>query len=69
VLQVADASGGRISMKEAFALSSTNLEKLLDIEVADELTDLVAFEGGGAWNFEGKAKAVISPVLKAVDVF
>jgi hypothetical protein len=67
--QVADASGGRISMADAFSLSSTNLEKLLGVHVEDELSDLVAFEGGRGWDLEGKAKAVISPVLQGSDVF
>ncbi|THH04772.1 hypothetical protein EW145_g5277 [Phellinidium pouzarii] len=63
-----DASGG-ISKTQALALASSNLEKLLGVNVESELADLVATEGGDLFDFESKVVGVISPKNGAVDIF
>jgi len=60
-------SGGKLSREQAYALSSSNLEKLLGVDIGED-GDLVAFEGGDAFGFSSKAKAIISPQRKMVEV-
>ena len=47
---------------------STNVEKLLGVEVSPYETDLVATSGGDLLSFEGKVVAIISPRRGAVDL-
>ena len=58
-----------ISETEALALVSTNLEKLLGLEVDADMMDLVAAEGGGVFDFTAKVIGVISPQREIVDLF
>ena len=62
-------AGGDISRTEALALASTNLEKLLGVEVDTSLADLIATEAGDIFDFESKVVGVISPRKGAVDLF
>ena len=48
---------------------STNLEKLLGVEVDGEMMDLVAAEGGGVFGLNTKVIGIISPQRKVVDLF
>lgn len=50
-------------------MASSNLEKLLGLEVQDGLADLVAMETGDILDFESKVIGVISPVKRQVDLF
>ena len=58
-----------ISRTQALALASSNLEKLLGLEVQAELADLVAMEAGDILDFESKSVGVISPRKGIVDLF
>ncbi|KAL5507656.1 hypothetical protein ACEPAH_7112 [Sanghuangporus vaninii] len=60
---------GDISGAEALALASSNLEKLLALEVDADLADLVATEAGDIFDFESKVVGIISPRKGAVDLF
>jgi len=58
-----------LTPREAYGLATTNLERLLGVKGIDpESADLVAFDGGSAFNFTSKAVAVISPQRGVVDV-
>jgi len=62
-------SNGRIDDQQAYALATTNLEKLLGvINLVDETADLVAYEGGGAFDLSSKVVAVLSPERGIVDM-
>ncbi|KAG6911242.1 hypothetical protein DXG01_003109 [Tephrocybe rancida] len=65
-------SNGRISQQEMQALAYTNLPKLLGVREIDEDIqiegDLVAYEGGGAFDLSSKVVAVISPERELVDL-
>jgi hypothetical protein len=62
-------SNGHINRQKAYALASTDLEKLLGIRVNEEMADLVAYDGGSAFELSSKVVAVISPERAAVDLF
>lgn len=64
-------AGGRISREQAYAFVSTNIEKILGLDdVADGgLDDLVAFDGGSAFEFSSKIVAVLSHQRGFVEVF
>jgi hypothetical protein len=63
-------SNGRINQEQAYALVSTNLEKLLGIwGMDDEDRDMVAYEGGGVFDLSSKVVAVISAQRHGVDFF
>jgi len=68
-------ASGSISQSEALALASTNLEKLLGVEEAEDVQgiqdvgDLVATSNGGILDFESKVVGVISPRRGIVDLF
>ncbi|KZT29292.1 hypothetical protein NEOLEDRAFT_1085063 [Neolentinus lepideus HHB14362 ss-1] len=53
-------SNGRIDEQQAYALASTNLEKLLDVRVPRDAADFVAYAGGGALSMSSKVAAVLS---------
>lgn len=59
-------SNGRIDGQKAHALASTNLEKLLGI--INLIPDLVAYEGGDAFNLSSKVVAVLSSDRGIVDL-
>ena len=58
-----------MSKAEVLALASTNLEKLLGLEIDTQLSDLVATEQGDSLDFEGKVVGIISPRKGVVDLF
>ena len=60
-------AGGLISDEEAIAIGSTNLEKLLGLEVKEQ-GDLVAYRGGGMFEMTSKVVAVISESRGHVDL-
>ncbi|OCH94314.1 hypothetical protein OBBRIDRAFT_823596 [Obba rivulosa] len=61
----------RISRLQAHALASTNLEKLLGVDewVGYDGGDLVAYDGGSAFDYASKVVAVTSPAQGFVEVF
>ncbi|EMD40502.1 hypothetical protein CERSUDRAFT_121244 [Gelatoporia subvermispora B] len=61
----------RISRVQAYALASTNLEKMLGVDewVGYDGGDLVAYDGGSAFEFASKVVAVTSPAQGSVEVF
>ncbi|KAL5518561.1 hypothetical protein ACEPAH_244 [Sanghuangporus vaninii] len=62
-------ASGEISKTQALALASTNLEKLLGLDVDPEWSDLVATERGDLFDFESKVVGVIAPRKGVVDLF
>ena len=58
-----------MNKREAYALASTNLDKILGIKHDSEDADLVAFEGGSMFDLSGKVAAVVSPHRGLVDLF
>ena len=67
ILNAAVEAEGQISRKEALALVTTNLEKLLGLQSNDD-ADLVATYGGDLLGYSGKVAAIISPRRELVDV-
>ncbi|KAF8967824.1 carbohydrate esterase family 9 protein [Flammula alnicola] len=61
-------SGGRLSKEEAIAMGSTNVLKLLGVNMDDTKVDLVATRGGDL-GFESKVIAIISARQKTVHMF
>ncbi|KAF4602114.1 hypothetical protein EYR40_005318 [Pleurotus pulmonarius] len=69
VALVAAESRGRITPRQAHALASTNLEKLLGVWPADEEHgDLVVYDGGSATDLSSKVVAVISQQRNHVEL-
>jgi hypothetical protein len=67
-LKAALESNGRVGKLQAYALASTNLEKLLGVDVINADTgDLVAYKGGSAFELSSKVVAVISPQRGLVE--
>ncbi|KAG9086281.1 hypothetical protein FRC06_003164, partial [Ceratobasidium sp. 370] len=62
-------SDGHLGKHDALALGTTNLQRLLGLEDADALGDLVAFRGGSWSDLSSKPVAVISEARARVDVF
>jgi hypothetical protein len=63
-----------LSREAALALVTSTLESLLGANVtssvgSDDDMDLVAYQGGGLFDFGSKALAVISPSRESVDIF
>ncbi|GJE95461.1 carbohydrate esterase family 9 protein [Phanerochaete sordida] len=58
-----------ISKATAFALVSSNIEKLLGVPLDPYESDLIATSGGDLLSFDGKVVAVISPRRGRVDFF
>ena len=55
-------AAGEISKAQAFAIASTNVEKLLGGKVdPDAEREFVATEGGDLFDMKSKVRAVISP--------
>lgn len=61
-------AGGLLSDEEVIAIGSTNLEKLLGLDVKTQ-GDLVAYRGGGMFEMTSKVVAVISESRGNVDLF
>ena len=51
-----------------YSLVYRNLQKLLGIRKLNESHDLVAYEGGGIFDFSSKAIVVVSLERQAVDL-
>lgn len=64
--QAALEADGRLSVQDAIALASTNLERLLGVQVPNK--DLVAVKQGTLLDFEGKIVGLISPERGLVDL-
>lgn len=64
--QAALETNGGMSVPEALALASTNLEHLLGVQSHD--ADSVATKSGSLLDFEGKVVGIISPVRGLVDL-
>jgi hypothetical protein len=62
-------SNGQINQKQAYALISSNLEKLLGIKKKAGSEDLVAFSGGSVFDLSSKAVAVLSSERGTVELF
>lgn len=62
-------SNGRISERQAYALVSSDLERLLGVRSVGEDADLVAYESGGLFDLSSKVVAIISPRREVVDLF
>lgn len=62
-------SNGRINERKAYALVSSDLEKLLGVRNIGEDADLVAYEGGGLFDRSSKVVGIISPQREVVDLF
>ena len=58
-----------MSRTEALALASTNLERLLGLDIDPEWSDLVATERGDLLDFESKVIGVIAARKGVVDLF
>jgi len=54
-------------MSDAFALVSTNLEKLLGLSLPD--ADIVAYHGGDVFDFNSKVVGVISSSKGTVELW
>lgn len=65
-IQAALESNGTVSNAEAISLISSNLEKLLGLEVQH---DLVAYEGGDPLSLSSRPVAVLSPSRAFVEIF
>lgn len=50
-------------------MASTNIEKLLGVEVQSDVADLVVTSGGDLLTFESKVMGIISPRRGVVDLF
>lgn len=62
-------SNGRINERKAYALVSSDLEKLLGVRNIGEDADLVVYEGGGLFDLSSKVVGIISPQREVVDLF
>lgn len=62
-------SNGRINKQQAYALATTNLDKLLGIvNLSDDAADLVAYQGGSVFDLSSKVVAVLSAERGSVDL-
>ena len=58
-----------MNQRQAYALASTNLDKLLGIKHDHEDADLIAIEGGSLFDLSSKVVAAVSPQRGLVDLF
>ncbi|PCH40798.1 hypothetical protein WOLCODRAFT_24274 [Wolfiporia cocos MD-104 SS10] len=59
----------RLDQRQAYALATTNLEKILDVGGwIGEDGDLVAYDGGNAFELSSKVVAIVSPTRAQVDL-
>jgi len=61
-------SNGEIGKRQAYALSSSNLEKLLGVR-REGAGDLVAYAGGSCFDLSSKAVGVLSSERQMVELF
>jgi hypothetical protein len=62
-------SNGRLTQREVYELASTSLENLVGLKnVNGETADLVAYDGGTAFDLSSKVVAVLSPQRGLVDL-
>ena len=54
-------SGTKLSKEEAFAIGSSNIRRLLGVEVDEHLTDLIVTRNGDLLSSESKVIAILSP--------
>lgn len=54
-------SGTKLSKEEAFAIGSSNIRRLLGVEVGEHLTDLIVTRNGDLLSSESKVIAILSP--------
>ncbi|KAL5535942.1 hypothetical protein ACEPAF_4036 [Sanghuangporus sanghuang] len=63
-------AGGQISESDALAIASTNVERLLGVDVdTSSQRDLVVTKGGGLLNIEAKVVGIISPRRGQIELF
>lgn len=66
---VVATSNGRINEEQAYAMFTTNLERLLGVvNLENVASDLVAYAGGSACDLSSKVVAVLSPERGVVDL-
>lgn len=68
-MQLALESGGTISFGDAFAMASSNIEKLLGVDLEATSTDLAVTTGSDLFSFEAKVIGMISPRREVVELF
>jgi len=61
-------SNGRIDRRQAYELASVGLENMLKIWGVGDEPDLVAYDGGSAFDMSSKVAAVLSPQRGLVDM-
>ncbi|KAK7032843.1 carbohydrate esterase family 9 protein [Favolaschia claudopus] len=61
-------SSGGMSKKDALALGSTNVARLLGVKALSSRIDMVATQGGDLLTLSSKVVAVISPSRRLVDI-
>ncbi|KAF9529384.1 carbohydrate esterase family 9 protein [Crepidotus variabilis] len=66
VTRAAIDSGGKLKKEEAFALGSTNVQRLLGVQIDEATVDLVATKGGDILSSSSRVAAILSPVREAV---
>lgn len=62
-------ANGTLSRREALALGSTNVQKLLGVEVKNKYQDLVATRGGDLLTMQARVVAHIAPSQSKVVLF
>jgi hypothetical protein len=68
-VQAAIESNGRLTRRDVYELASTNLENLMGLKgVDDDMADLVAYDGGSAFDLSSKVVAVLCPMRGVVDL-
>ncbi|PPQ63495.1 hypothetical protein CVT24_005152 [Panaeolus cyanescens] len=67
VTRVAIDSGNRLSKEQALALGTTNMRRLLGLDISDHDLDLVATRGGDLLNQGSRVVAIISAQRKMVE--
>jgi hypothetical protein len=68
IVQAVLESNGRIDKRQAYELASTGLESMLKIWGVGDDPDLVAYDGGSAFDLSSKVAAVLSPQRGLVDL-
>ncbi|KAH8825118.1 carbohydrate esterase family 9 protein [Flagelloscypha sp. PMI_526] len=61
-------AGGSLSVEQALSLATTNVEKLLGVDVEANNSDLVAMSGGSLLDFTASVAAILSPRRGCVDL-
>ncbi|VDB83387.1 unnamed protein product [Peniophora sp. CBMAI 1063] len=58
-----------LTQAQALSLVSSNVDSLLGVRVRPQDADLVATQGGGFLEFQGKVVGILSPRVGGVDIF